>query len=171
MSESIHQESAINLPFIDDGLAGGNKFTELVEEEIIPLLEEKLIVNHTKQRIGEVIVRKQITTQMIEIPVRRERLIVEQISPTHRQLAEIDLKTGDREDIQLISKELPDNGHLHQGLLVCGQFISPKVASLILNAIALEQDHGCQQVQVIIAVENESQRQRYQEWFNRCSHS
>jgi hypothetical protein len=168
MSESVNKESAITVPFIDDGLAEENGLTELVEEEIIPLLEEKLIVNHTKQRIGEVIVRKQITTQMIEIPVRRERLVIEQISPNHRQLAEIDLET---EAIELITKELPDNGHVNQDLMVCGQFISPKVASLILNAIALEQDHGCQQVQVIISVENESQRQRYQEWFNRCSHS
>jgi hypothetical protein len=42
---------------------------------------------------------------------------------------------------------------------------------LLLNAIAQEKDHGCQQVKITISVENQSQQQKYQEWFNRCSHS
>ena len=48
----------------------------------------------SKQRkVGEVIVRKEIETRMvqIEVPVRYEKLIVEQVSPEHKQLAEIDL--------------------------------------------------------------------------------
>ncbi|MFM7372764.1 MAG: DUF2382 domain-containing protein, partial [Sphaerospermopsis kisseleviana] len=36
------------------------------EEKIIPLLEERLFVDHNKQKVGEVIVRKEIETEMIQ---------------------------------------------------------------------------------------------------------
>lgn len=141
------------------------------EEKIIPLLEERLFVDHNKQKVGEVIVRKEIETEMIQVPVRREKLIVEQVSPQHQQLAEIDLSHGEIPGIELINKEISKDSSLDRGLTVSGEFISPKIASLLLNAIAQEKDHGCQQVKITISVENQSQQQKYQEWFNRCSHS
>ena len=64
---------------------------EVDEETIIRLLEERLVVDSSKRKIGEVIVRKEIETRMVQVPVRREKLIVEQVSPEHKQLAEIDL--------------------------------------------------------------------------------
>jgi uncharacterized protein (TIGR02271 family) len=141
------------------------------EEKIIPLLEERLFVDHNKQKVGEVIVRKEIETEMIQVPVRREKLIVEQVSPQHQQLAEIDLSHGEIPGIELINEEISKDSSLDRGLTVSGEFISPKIASLLLNAIAQEKDHGCQQVKITIFVENQSQQQKYQEWFNRCSHS
>ncbi len=53
--------------------------------------------------------------------------------------------------------------------MVSGEFSSPKTASLLLNAIALERNQGCKQVRVTIAVEDESHQKKYQEWFDRCS--
>jgi len=58
-------------------------------EEIIRLLGERLVVDRGKRKIGEVIVRK-IETRMIQVPVRHE-VIVEQVSPERKQLAEINL--------------------------------------------------------------------------------
>lgn len=143
------------------------------EEQIIPLLEERLFVNKHKQKLGEVIVRKQIETQMIQVPIRREKLIVEQVSPEHQQLAEIDLGESIITDgiDELTTSKIPDFAYSDSGFRVSGEFSSPKIASLLLNAIALEKNHGCQQVKVTILVENETQKQKYQEWFNRCSHS
>jgi len=48
----------------------------------------------TAASVGEVIVRKVIETRMVEVqvPVRHEKLIVEQVSPERKQLAEIDLR-------------------------------------------------------------------------------
>jgi hypothetical protein len=60
-------------------------------EETISLLEERLIIDSQKRKVGEVIVRKEIETRIVEVPVRREKLIVEQISPTFKQLAVVDL--------------------------------------------------------------------------------
>ncbi|QYX32405.1 DUF2382 domain-containing protein [Sphaerospermopsis torques-reginae] len=140
------------------------------EEKIISLLEERLFIDHNKQKVGEVIVRKEIETEMIQVPVRREKLIVEQVSPEHKQLAEIDLSHGEISGLELI-EEISEVTSVARGLTVSGEFISPKIASLLLNAIAQEKNHGCQQVKITIYVENQSQQQKYQEWFNRCSHS
>ncbi|MEA5619669.1 DUF2382 domain-containing protein [Cronbergia sp. UHCC 0137] len=142
---------------------------EITQEEIIPLLEERLIVNAGKKKVGEVIVRKEIEIQMIEVPVKREKLIVEQVSPEHRQLAEIDLGQGEISGVELTNGEKLQSANFNGGLMVSGEFSSPKVASLLLNAIALEKHHGCHKVKIAVLVENESQKQKYQEWFNRCS--
>lgn len=57
----------------------------------IPLLEERLKVHHRRQKVGEVVIRREVETHIIEVPVRREKLIVEQVNPEFRQLATIDL--------------------------------------------------------------------------------
>jgi stress response protein YsnF/sporulation protein YlmC with PRC-barrel domain len=142
---------------------------EATEEQIIRLLEERLVVESSKRKIGEVIVRKQVETRMIQVPVRREKLIVEQISPEQKQLAEIDLGQEEISGIELTDTERLEVTHFNSGLTVSGEFSSPKTASLLLNAIALEQNHGCTQVRVTIAVEDESHQKKYQEWFDRCS--
>jgi hypothetical protein len=54
-------------------------------------------------------------------------------------------------------------------LTVSGKFDSPKVASLLLNAIALERKHGCQQINLTITVDDPQTQARYEEWFNRTS--
>ncbi|MEH1967606.1 MULTISPECIES: YsnF/AvaK domain-containing protein [unclassified Nostoc] len=142
---------------------------EVSEEQIIRLLEERLVVESSKRKVGEVIVRKQIETRMVQVPVRREKLIVEQISPEHKQLAEIDLGQEEISGIDLTEVERLEFTRFNSGLTVSGEFSSPKTASLLLNAIALEQNHGCKQVRVTIAVEDESHQKKYQEWFDRCS--
>jgi stress response protein YsnF len=142
---------------------------QVTEEQIIRLLEERLFVESSKRKVGEVIVRKVIETRMVQVPVRREKLIVEQISPEHKQLAEIDLGQGEIAGVDLTEVEKLEFTGFDSGLTVRGEFSSPKIASLLLNAIAQERNHGCNQVRVTISVENESHQKKYQEWFDRCS--
>ncbi|QSJ20979.1 DUF2382 domain-containing protein [Nostoc sp. UHCC 0702] len=142
---------------------------EVDEETIIRLLEERLVIDSSKRKIGEVIVRKEIETRMIQVPVRREKLIIEQVSPEHKQLAEIDLSAGEISDIELTIRDSYEVSTVDSGLTVSGEFTSPKIASLLLNAIALERNHGCQQVRIAITVADESTQKKYQEWFDRCS--
>ncbi|MEH2169474.1 MAG: DUF2382 domain-containing protein [Nostoc sp.] len=146
-----------------------NNLEQVPEEQIIRLIEERLVVENSKRKVGEVIVRKVIETRMVQVPVRRERLIVEQISPEHKQLAEIDLGQGEIPGVDLTEVERLEATHFNNGLTVSGEFSSPKIANLLLNAIALERNHGCKQVRVTIAVEDESHQKKYQEWFDRCS--
>ncbi|MEH2226679.1 YsnF/AvaK domain-containing protein [Nostoc sp.] len=145
-----------------------NNLEQIPEEQIIRLLEERLVVESSKRKVGEVIVRKVIETRMVQVPVRREKLIVEQISPEHKQLAEIDLGQEEIPGLDLTEVERLEVTH-DNGLTVSGEFSSPKIANLLLNAIALERNNGCKQVRVTIAVEDESHQKKYQEWFDRCS--
>ncbi|MBH8554872.1 DUF2382 domain-containing protein [Nostocaceae cyanobacterium CENA357] len=142
---------------------------EIAEEEIIRLLEERLVFDSKKRKVGEVIVRKEIETRMIQVPVQREKLIVEQVTPEYKQLAEIDLGQGEISGIELTESQGQKTINFDSGLTVSGEFNSPKIASLLLNAIALEKNHGCQQVKVAVLVEDESLQKKYQEWFDRCS--
>jgi len=142
---------------------------DVSEEKIIRLLEERLVVESNKHRVGEVVVRKEIETRMVQVPVRREKLIVEQVSPEHKQLAEIDLSGGEISGLEFNEGETLELTHFDGGLTVTGEFSSPKIASLLLNAIALEKNHGCNKVRVAISVADESHQKKYQEWFDRCS--
>ncbi|BBD58805.1 hypothetical protein NIES2109_15840 [Nostoc sp. HK-01] len=142
---------------------------EFSEETIVRLLEEQLVVDSSIHKIGEVIVRKEIETRMVQVPVRREKLIVEQVSPQHKQLAEIDLGLEEISEIALAESGNTAGSNFASDLTVSGEFSSPKIASLLLNAIALEKNHGCQRVRVSILCEDESLKQKYQEWFDRCS--
>ncbi|MEP0870501.1 YsnF/AvaK domain-containing protein [Trichocoleus desertorum AS-A10] len=132
----------------------------VVEEEAIRLLEERLVVDRSKHKIGEVIVRKAIETQIVEVPVRREKLIVEQISPEHRQLAEIDLSQGDLTAVELANAMATDS---QQGV-VRGEFASPGAASQFLDAIAKTHRHGCEKIQVEIVLSDPNLQETYANW-------
>lgn len=137
---------------------------EVVEEEIIRLLEEKLVVNRSKHKVGEVVIRKEIETRMVEVPVRREKLIVEQVGSETKQLAEIDL--GGEEIIGVDPRSVSNSD---TGYTVTGEFVSPKAASDLLEAIALQNRHGCTQVRVEVVVDNPQLQETYQRMFDRCS--
>ncbi len=74
---------------------------KILSQDIVRLVEERLVVNRSKRKIGEVIVRKEIETRMIQVPVRYEKLIVEQVSPERKQLVEINLGQADGTGIEL----------------------------------------------------------------------
>lgn len=150
-------------------LLESSDITDVLEEEIISLLGERLVVDRSKRKIGEVIVRKEIEILMVQVPVKREKLIVEQVSPEHKQLAEINL--GQEElagiDTSETATQQSKSATLDTEPTVRGEFKSPKIASLLLNAIALERRHGCKKVRVEIVVEDAARQKNYQEWFDR----
>jgi stress response protein YsnF/sporulation protein YlmC with PRC-barrel domain len=159
----------------------------VLDEDIIRLLEERVVVERGKRKIGEVIVRKEVGTRMVQVPVRYEKLIIEEVGSEPRQLAEIDLSlapvsqddlpdtavtttktiSSDEQSVTAITED--KNTSLNGELTVSGKFSSPKIASLILNAIAMERRHGCKQIRVEIVVEDEERKKTYQEWFARTS--
>lgn len=137
---------------------------KIVAEEVIRLLEERLIVDRNKRKVGEIIVRKVVETRTVEVPVRREKLIVEQISPEHKQLVEIDLGQG-----EITGVELAHAASLDGRSTVSGEFTSLRAATLLLDTIARQQRHGCKKVRVELDLEDSNHQATYQEWFDRCS--
>lgn len=139
---------------------------EVVEEELVRLLEERLIVNRSKWKLGEVVARKEIENQIVQVPIRREKLIIEQVSPETKQIAEIDLGKGEVTDLdprKIYSSDRP--------YTVTGEFLSPKAASHLLEAIALQGQHACAKVRVELVLDNPELQETYQQMFDHCSKS
>ena len=88
-----------------------NASSTILTEEVFSLLSERLTVNLNRRKIGEIVVRKEIETQIVQVqvPVRREKLIVEQVSPEYQLLAEIDLDQTNTAHLALLheSSDLP----------------------------------------------------------------
>lgn len=65
---------------------------KVVEEANIALKAEKLVIERERKKVGEVVVRKEVETHYIQVPVKREKLIIEQVSDEEStRLAEIPL--------------------------------------------------------------------------------
>ncbi|MCT7985870.1 YsnF/AvaK domain-containing protein [Laspinema sp. A4] len=140
----------------------------------IPLREERLVLNRHKRKVGEVVVRKEIETRMIEVPIRREKLIVEQVSPEYKKLTEIILGEGD--GYRILSDEAPGITPTASGISqepgthrVSGEFHSPEIAARILEEISKRHPNGCATVRIELVVEEERFRNTYQSWFDRYS--
>jgi hypothetical protein len=96
----------------------------------ISLLEERLKVTRRKEKAGEVVIRKQVETRMISIPLRREKLIVERIGENPEKLTEVivaeEAVNGFKYD------ELDNNDSLCHNT---SQFLSPSTAQELLTDI------------------------------------
>jgi stress response protein YsnF len=149
---------------------------EVVEEEIVRLLEERLVINRSKRKVGEVVVRKEIETRIVEVPIQREKLIIEQVGSETIQLAEIDLGHGEVTGVELRDAVRSDSAVSQLAVpssdnrpTVTGEFLSPKAASNLLEAIALQGRHGCAKVRVELVLDNPELQETYQKMFDRCS--
>lgn len=150
---------------------------DVVQEETIRLIEERLRVNTQKHKVGEVIVRKEIETEYIQVPVRREKLIVEQISldaegnlrGDRRQLAQIDLGHGDLSHVELIDGAI--RGNASTSNTIHGEFGSPQTVTWLFDAIARQPNHGCKRIRIELELDDASHAELYQGWFDRSAHS
>ena len=147
------------IPQLDDSTAS----EVLSPEEVIQLLEERLTVRSDKRKIGEIVVRKEIETRVVEVPVRREKLIVEQVTPTYKRLAEIDLSQPETDEPISSSKKRTPAGNT-----VYGELDSPKAASDLLDAIARTPSHDCAEIRIEIVLKDPKHQETYQSWFDRC---
>ena len=132
---------------------------DIVDQEVIRLLEERLVINRSKRKVGEVIVRKEIETRMVQVPIQWEKLIVEQVGDDPKVLAEIDLGEGSITGIDLT--EIKSD---RQEPTVKAEFTSVQKASKILNSIASQPRHGCVKVRLEIVLENQQLEETYQKW-------
>ncbi len=149
--------------------------TKILSEEVIALLEERLVVNSDRRKVGEIVVRKEIETSIVEVPVRREKLIVEQVSPDYKQIAVIELGQSNVTEIALaamgnsgktltVDQEIePKDAHT-----VYGSFNSIKSVSDLLDAIARDQNHNCEAIRIEITLKDSKNQEVYQDWFDRC---
>ncbi len=174
------QQDSSSVPFQKTVLAPNT-----VTEQVVPLLEERLMVNLIRRKTGEVVVRKEIETHLlqVQVPIRREKLIVEQVSPEYKLLAKVDLGQVTNAD-KAINSVLTDLGIAHieqnsgqkshslsldQGsqTIICGQTSSPQTASDVLDMIAHMPSHNCENIKIEIVLKDSTHKDTYQALFNR----
>jgi Domain of unknown function (DUF2382) len=109
----------------------------------IQLLDERIVVDRIKRKVGEVVVRKEIETQIVEVPIQRERLIVEQIGPEYKQLALVEL--GQPQVIQVDSTPINATS---SSQITRAEFTSIQEAIAFLRAIVDQPNLDLQAVQV-----------------------
>lgn len=157
--------------------------SNILAQESFSLLEERLRVELTQRKIGEIVIRKEIETQLIQVqvPVRREKLIIEQVSPAYKLLAEIDIgqiNSSDgansipdnlisgNNDIKPVAVELDDPmtrlAQLFTQPTVYGSTDSLKAASELLNEIANLPTENCGTIRIEIVLKDSQHLNVYQ---------
>lgn len=144
-------------------------------ETILQLLEERVVVDRSKRKVGEVIVRKEIETYMVQVPVRRERLIVEQVGGENKQLASIDLSEGEISGLEIsngvssgaIANPAPQPT-TSSSSMVTVSFSSIAAAHEALADLASQSSHD-QPTRIDISMPS-SDALRYQNWISRSRH-
>lgn len=133
---------------------------EVREEKKLYLKAENLTVDHRREKMGEVVVRKEIETDTVSVPVRREKLVVEAADSDEEPLAEIDLSETRIGGFSVNStSEKPT---------VTGEFHSLEAARDLLGALALDPRHGCDRVRLELVLNDSRDRKIYQALFDRC---
>ncbi|MGF1539147.1 MAG: DUF2382 domain-containing protein [Pleurocapsa sp.] len=107
------------------------ELSDSTDDYHISLLEEKLQVNRRKQKVGEVVIRKQVETRMVKVPIRREKLIVERIGKNPERLTEV-VVTQDKIN-GFKYEELQDTESLH---ITKSHFLDVQTAQELLDALA-----------------------------------
>lgn len=132
---------------------------QILDEHQISLLEEKLVVKRQKRKVGEVIVRKEIETRMIQLPIRREKLVIEKVGATNENeyVTEVDLGEGQINGVKF--SELGDTQNLH---LSQSGFVSIESAQKLLAAISDRFDSKVK-VRVEIISDSSNSQTAYQE--------
>ena len=98
----------------------------VTEQETFRLLEERLVINRLRRKVGEVVIRKEIETRIVEVPLRREKLIIEQVSPELKHIATVDLPS------QLSDDELTSFAQASLNSIEASEFVSAEMAQRVL---------------------------------------
>ncbi|WP_019506672.1 DUF2382 domain-containing protein [Pleurocapsa sp. PCC 7319] len=159
---SLNNNWQINSPHTDNT---EEKPEEVADIHDISLLEEKLIVKRRKQKVGEVIVRKEVETRMVHIPIRREKLIVETVGITTEHLTEIDLGESEVDGVKF--GELGDTHNIYQAQ---SEFVSLQSVKDLLTKITTNSTPGNTKIRLEIITDNPESQRAYQNICDRHHH-
>lgn len=154
----------------------------ILTEQVISLLEERLVVDLTRQKVGDIIVRKEIETQIVQVqvPIRREKLIVEQVSPEYKRIAEIDLGAQQVDPDAIASRIEREFGAINGDKSIAvtlvgkdraggGRTYSPQAARDMLDELASMPDGDWDDLQIEIVFKNSDCQANYQAVLDRYS--
>ncbi|HEY9761846.1 MAG TPA: DUF2382 domain-containing protein [Trichocoleus sp.] len=117
----------------------------------IQLIEERIVVNRKRNKVGEISVRKVIETEIVEVPIRREKLVIEKIGESE-PLVEVGL--GETRIVGNAVAGLEADGVGAEDAVVSGQFLTIREAVSLLSAIARLPNHGCRKFRIALFLRN-----------------
>ena len=123
---NLNQEEQVNSQNLAENQHQPTRSPEQNTDDII-LLEEKVKIDRRKQKVGEVIISKKIETRMVQVPVRKEKLIVEKIGKHPERIAEV--VVGEEKVNGFKFSDLIDANTLH---ITKSNFVSLETAEKIL---------------------------------------
>ena len=147
-----NQQASDRLPVDDTELD-----RQVRENYDISLLEEKLVVKRQKHKLGEVVVRKEIETRTLHIPIRREKLIVEKVGITTEHLTEVNLAEERVNGVKF--GELDNAKDIYQ---VQSNFVSIEQLRDLLTRIGDRSDTENIKLRLEIITDNSRSQQVYQ---------
>lgn len=158
--------------------------SNILTQASFSLLEERLRVELIQRKVGEIVIRKEIETQLVsvQVPVRREKLMIEQVSPAYKLLAEIDVSqpidslnaivdsisgkvmsaSNDAASSPVGFDPQSDLERRTTPATVYGSTDSLGVASELLHALASLPSHDCGAVRIEIALKDARHQANYQ---------
>jgi stress response protein YsnF len=151
--------------------------SRVLTEEVIALLEERLIVEFAHRKIGEVVIRKEIEshTLHVQVPVRREKLIVEQVSPEYKRLAEIDLGQNTVEKIATDNhrvafvKEIAETSEIKsvetKPIDITASVDTPEAAIALLTELTQMPSHDFKRICIEVTLKDSSRQDIYEALF------
>lgn len=128
-----------------------------LENTSVKLLQERLKINRSRRKVGEVIVRKVVETRMVQVPVRREKLVVEQVTPEHQALAEIDLGEGYISQMGIGADEFNCLSQRSQAAVASGSLMTLQAAVWLLHTVAQQAPQACRQISTTLSLRVEDQ--------------
>lgn len=119
----------------------------------IQLVEERLVVNRKRVKVGEVVVRRVVETEIIEVPIQREKLIIERIGsgepPVEVSLGETRIQGYDIGAQPAVAADTQD-------AIANGNFETIQDAIRFLSTAAERSDFNCEKVRVAIILNGDT---------------
>lgn len=116
----------------------------------IQLLEERLLVNRKRVKVGEISVRRVVETEIIEVPIQREKLVIERTDGSEPPI-EVSLNKTRLHGLEGLSQGSASKPIIDaQNATANGDFNTIKDAVDCLGAVAQRSDSECEKVRVAI---------------------
>jgi hypothetical protein len=152
------ESQAIHVNFETEGLAPQGTAPQRGNSEAahLQLVEERLVVNRKRVKVGEVSVRRVIETEMVQVPIRREKLVIERIGesadPIEVNLNQTRLNGLEGQEPPLQSLQADASGK-RQGNVASGTFTTMGDAIEFLGTMANLSDPHCEKIRVAILLQ------------------
>lgn len=128
---------------------------EAQESTHLELVEEQLVVNRQRVKVGEVSIRRVVETEMVQVPIQREKLVIERVGESTDPI-EVNLNETRINGAEGYKRSLQaDTSHAMQPISARGTFVTIGQVLECLGTMAKLPDPRCDKVQIEMVLHQE----------------